>query len=64
MDSDESHFNVSFITVRSKVARQCPQTRERDDRDTETDREDRGRQTDRDTQRESERDRQRHRERE
>ena len=26
MGSDESHFNVSLITVRDKVTRQCPQT--------------------------------------
>ena len=26
MGSDESQFNVSLITVRDKVARQCPQT--------------------------------------
>ena len=29
MDSDERHFNVSFITVRGKVARQCLKTRDR-----------------------------------
>ena len=33
IDSDERHFNVSFITVRGKVARQCPQTREREERE-------------------------------